>query len=296
MALTLRPLPLCGALRQRLSAAHEDVRGRALTRARPAVIGLALVLFAGLQGCANYQVNLRPLRGVPLEHAALLRNGEVGVSPDSLFEAAASALEHEPYLHWDIQTLDRSDGFLKATAGFMREVQIRVSKAEDGNSRLSVSVPRRALKTRAKIWVKRDEPSQRTAYEPQPHRHLHIRTFEIHPVEDVITLMRHLGPKHRHAAGGRRQQTHNHRDGGGLAGAVAAQKSGDRAVRDFKRNTVHGRHLLVDLDEALDFYGRRSGHARADVACADDGGKGRTHGCPAGAGMEPLYRRWQNDA
>lgn len=128
----------------------------------------ALLLAACLSGCAAYQVNLRPLRGVPLDAADALRSGELAVPADRLFEAAAAALEHEPYFHWDIQTLDTQDGFLKASAGFMREVQIRVSAAGEGRSRLSVSVPRRALKTRAKIWVKKDDPSSRTAYEPDP--------------------------------------------------------------------------------------------------------------------------------
>ena len=39
-----------------------------------------------------------------------------------------------------------------------------------------------------------------------------------------------------------------------------------------ERDAVDGRHGLVDFDQALDGYGRRRGHARADVAAQARGG------------------------
>ena len=52
-------------------------------------------------------------------------------------------------------------------------------------------------------------------------------------------------------------QAHDHRDGGGLAGAVAAEQAGDRAGRQRERNAVDRGPALVDLDELVDGDGRR---------------------------------------
>lgn len=126
----------------------------------------ALSLAWLLSGCATYHLTLRPLRGVPAQDAAWLKQGQLAVPKAQLFDAVATTLEHEPYLHWDIDQLDRANGFIKASAGLFREVQLRVTDAGDGRSQLSVSIPRRELKTRAKIWFKRSDPSQVSAYEP----------------------------------------------------------------------------------------------------------------------------------
>lgn len=128
-----------------------------------------LCLAAALSaGCATHQLRLRPLAGVPPEEAAWLKQGRFNVAPDRLFDAAATTLEHEPYFHWDISLLDKPDGFIKASAGLFREVQLRISPATDVDggatgSVLSVSVPRRALTTQAKIWILPDGTA--TAYE-----------------------------------------------------------------------------------------------------------------------------------
>ena len=130
---------------------------------------IPLCLAAALgAGCATQQLRFRPMAGVPPEEAALLRQGRFNVPPQRLFDAAAATLEHEPYFHWDISLLDKANGFIKASAGLFREVQLRVSPAADlgggaTGSILSVSVPRRALTTRAKIWILPD--GALTAYE-----------------------------------------------------------------------------------------------------------------------------------
>jgi hypothetical protein len=121
----------------------------------------------GLGACATHQLRFDPWAGVPADQAAELERGEFRVEPDALFDAAATTLEHEPYLHWSIQDLRKGEGFIRAEAGVLREVQLRVSAVKDAKpvlSRLSVNVPRRELKTRAKIWI-RDDGFQ-TAYEP----------------------------------------------------------------------------------------------------------------------------------
>ena len=85
----------------------------------------------------------------------------------------------------------------------------------------------------------------------EPHRHLDIGALEIHPVQHAVALARHLGAEHPHRAGGRHHQPHQHRDGGGLAGAVAAEQAGDRAGRQRERNAVDRGRGLVDLDQAV---------------------------------------------
>src|SRR4029077_14527607 len=49
----------------------------------------------------------------------------------------------------------------------------------------------------------------------------------------------------------RRDQPHEHRNGGGLAGAVAAEQAGDRAALKRERNPVDRHRGLVDLGEAV---------------------------------------------
>jgi hypothetical protein len=124
-----------------------------------------MLLGLALGGCATHQVRFQPWQGVPAEQAAELQRGEFRAGKDALFDAVATTLEHEPYLHWAIEVLDKANGFIKAQAGVLREMQIRVTGGPDGRSRMTVSVPRRELKTRAKIWVKR-QTEFRTAYEP----------------------------------------------------------------------------------------------------------------------------------
>jgi len=65
----------------------------------------------------------------------------------------------------------------------------------------------------------------------QPRRHVDIGAFEIHPVQHAVAFLRHLRAQHGDAAGGWRDQPHDHGDGGGLAGAVAAEQPGDGAGR-----------------------------------------------------------------
>ena len=90
-------------------------------------------------------------------------------------------------------------------------------------------------------------------------------------------------------AGGRRHQPHDHGDGGGLAGAVAAEQAGDRAGRERERNAVDGGGRLVDLDQALDGDGGGVGGIRwpPDVTPA---GKKRKPRAPL-RGLHPRFRR-----
>ncbi len=128
----------------------------------------------------------------------------------------------------------------------------------------------------------------------QPVRHVDIRALEIHLVQHMVALARHLGAEHLDGAGGGRDEAHDHGDGGGLAGAVAAEKSGDGATLERERNAVDRTGGLVDLHQLVNGDGGLGGlgHVgyrwRASATC---GPAGRTRQGPGGRGNAPLPAR-----
>ena len=86
----------------------------------------------------------------------------------------------------------------------------------------------------------------------EPHRHVDIGAFEIHPAEHLGALLRHRMAEHLDAARGRQHQPHDHGDRRGLAGAVAAEQAGDAAARDAERDVIDRAGGLVVLDEVRD--------------------------------------------
>ena len=68
----------------------------------------------------------------------------------------------------------------------------------------------------------------------EPHRHVDVGALEVHPVQHLVALARHVGAEHACLPRGRHDQPHQHGDGGGLAGAVAAEQRRDRAARERK--------------------------------------------------------------
>lgn len=131
-----------------------------------------VLLALSLSACASHQLVFHPYQGIPADEAAELKQGRFHASQAELFDAAATTLEHEPFLHWSVESLDKVNGFIKADAGLLRELQLRVSKADAAGatvnaiSQLAISIPRRVLKTDAKIWVK-GSTGFKTAYEPE---------------------------------------------------------------------------------------------------------------------------------
>ena len=99
--------------------------------------------------------------------------------------------------------------------------------------------------------LNRIEPAEHGEVLPhrEPHRHVDIGAFEIHPAQHLGALLRHRMPQHLDAARGRQHQPHDHGDGRGLAGAVAAQQAGDAAARDAERDVVDRAGGLVEFDE-----------------------------------------------
>jgi hypothetical protein len=135
----------------------------------------ALLIALGLTACSTHQLKFKPYAGIPAEDAAALKRGEYNATPAALFDAAATTLEHEPFLHWSVGTMDKANGFIQADAGLLREVQLRVSTITDAagatataaaHSRLEISIPRRPLVTETKVWTK-DKSGFQTAYEPE---------------------------------------------------------------------------------------------------------------------------------
>jgi hypothetical protein len=139
---------------------------------RHALLSLCLAVLC-LPACATHHLRFKPMAGIPADEAAELARGEFRTTPDKLFDAAATTLEHEPYLNWSVTTLNKENGFLKASAGLLREVQFRVSAVDAAGasgsaaarSRLDISIPRRPLVTQAKIWTKAN--GFQTAYQPE---------------------------------------------------------------------------------------------------------------------------------
>jgi hypothetical protein len=119
-------------------------------------------------------------------------------------------------------------------------------------------------------------------------RHVHVRAFEIHPVQHAVALARHLGAQYRDGAGGRRHQPHDGRNGGRLAGAVAAKQAGNRTHAQAKGNAVNGGRALVALHQAVDGDGGRvpGVHGRHDVTRSYRKRKGRFLS-PVMRGLDP---------
>ncbi len=125
-----------------------------------------IVLSLSLSACATHQVRFQPWKGIPAADLKDVQAGVFSVPKDKLFDAAAATLEHEPYLHWTFDSLDKGNGLIVGAAGLFREIQVRVTDAENGKSRMAISVPRRVLKAQAKIYIQADDSGHMTAYEP----------------------------------------------------------------------------------------------------------------------------------
>lgn len=127
-------------------------------------------LFGGGGGGGTVRVVFDPWRDLPDEDVDDLKKGLFDEPKDGLIDAVVGALEHEPYLRWSVDSVDRSAGLVSASAGLRRDLRITVSEAGDGRSRLDISAPKRDLKTWAKIYIGREHPEFHTAVEPEDSR------------------------------------------------------------------------------------------------------------------------------
>ena len=117
---------------------------------------------------------------------------------------------------------------------------------------------------RSRRFVDRIEPAEDREVLPhrEPHRHVDIGAFEIHPAQHIGALVRHRTAQHPDAPRSRQHQPHDHGDRRGLAGAIAAEQPGDAAARDAKRHVVDGAGGLVELDQMRDLDRGRPGSDR----------------------------------
>jgi len=95
-------------------------------------------------------------------------------------------------------------------------------------------------------------------------RHIDVRTLEIHPAENLGALLGHGATEHADAARGRRHQPHDHRNGRGLAGAVAAEQPRHRTARNREGDVIDGAGGLIDLYQPLKLD-RRVGQCRTGM-------------------------------
>jgi hypothetical protein len=93
----------------------------------------------------------------------------------------------------------------------------------------------------------------------QPHRHVDVGALEVHPVQHLVALACHVGAEHACLAGGRHDQPHQHGDGGGLAGAVAAEQRRDRSALEPETDAVHCGNVAIDLAQLPHHDRRRQG-------------------------------------
>jgi len=86
----------------------------------------------------------------------------------------------------------------------------------------------------------------------QPRRQGNIGRGKIHPGQGGEAVLRHVVAEHGDAAGGGDQETKQHGDGGGFAGAVAAQQPNGGAGWCGEGNIVHRQHLTISFGEVFD--------------------------------------------
>lgn len=119
-----------------------------------------------LSSCATHVIKFHPLDGISADKQGFMERGEFDASKEKVLDAVGDVLDHEPFFHWEYLSLDKANGWIKANAGLMREANFRVVEIEGGRSRLATSVPRRALRSVAKIWIDKKDASKVSAYDP----------------------------------------------------------------------------------------------------------------------------------
>jgi len=120
--------------------------------------------FALLLGCsATHQVKFNPWQGLKEGEIEGPKQGVYQAAPEALYQAVAKALEREPFLNWEFEEQEPAKGWLKANAGLLRLLQVRIT-AKDQGSQLNLSMPRRTLDGRGSVWKKPD--GGYTAYSP----------------------------------------------------------------------------------------------------------------------------------
>ena len=132
-------------------------------------------------------------------------------------------------------------------------------------SRISAEIElvRQLLDARLHVWHTIEPPEHGEVFaHREPCRQRDVGTLEIHPPQHFVTLARHVVAEHQRATGGRDHQAHDHRDGRGLAGAVAAQQTNGPAAGHDEAYVIDRPLRAVFLAQKI----RRDGGRYLDLA------------------------------
>jgi hypothetical protein len=83
----------------------------------------------------------------------------------------------------------------------------------------------------------------------QPRRQVDIRALEIQPVRDRAAVPADIGAEHPDLAGGRHDETEQHGDGRGLAGAIPAEQGNGRGRMEPEADVIDRGDRTIDLGE-----------------------------------------------
>ena len=125
----------------------------------------AMLVFSGC--AARQNVVFNHFQQMDEAQKKQIEEGRYEVSADKLFAALGKVLDHDPWLYWDYDVVDRMNLWYKLDAGFWRKVNFRITPDGENASRLNISIPRRVLKGAAAVYVFHSEENSATAYEPE---------------------------------------------------------------------------------------------------------------------------------
>jgi len=91
----------------------------------------------------------------------------------------------------------------------------------------------------------------------QPVRKVDVRRREVETRQDPVPVLDQIFAQNLDLTRGRDEKSEQHRQGGGLARAIAAQQRGDAAALDGEGDAVHCPHVAVLLRKPFDDDGRR---------------------------------------
>jgi hypothetical protein len=83
-------------------------------------------------------------------------------------------------------------------------------------------------------------------------RQVGVGRREIEPGQDPVAMAQHVFAEHAHGALARQQEAEQDREGGGLAGTVAAEQRRGRAALDGKADAADRHCVAVAFDEIID--------------------------------------------
>jgi hypothetical protein len=84
-------------------------------------------------------------------------------------------------------------------------------------------------------------------------------------VQHLVALSRHIGAEHARLPGGRHDKPHQHRDGGGLAGAIAAEQRRNGPASQVEAYAINGGDIAVNLAQLPHGHGGGEAQLLGDI-------------------------------